>query len=63
MTIYKKFHGDLEAVTQGQMLSARTGIPDSAKYVALESIEGTWHGRRGSFVPQQSEQGTVENPD
>ena len=56
MTIDKKFHGDLEAVTQGQMLSARTGIPDSAGYVAMERIEGTWHGPRGSFVPQHSEQ-------
>lgn len=54
LAIDKKFHGDLEAVTQGQMLSARTGIPDSAGYVAMERVEGTLHGRRGSFVLQHS---------
>jgi hypothetical protein len=54
MTIDKQFHGDLEAATQGQMLSARTGIRDSAGYVAIERVEGTLHGRHGSFVLQHS---------
>jgi Protein of unknown function (DUF3224) len=52
MTIDKKFYGDMEATTQGQMLSARTTIPNSAGYVAIERVEGSLHGRKGSFVLQ-----------
>ena len=54
MTIDKQFRGDLDAVTQGQMLSARTDIPDSAGYVAMERVEGKLHGRKGSFVLQHT---------
>ena len=52
MTIDKQFHGDLEATTQGQMLSAGTAIPNSAGYVAIERVEGALHGKKGSFVLQ-----------
>ncbi len=52
MTIDKQFHGDLEATTQGQMLSAGTAIPNSAGYVAIERVEGSLHGKTGSFVLQ-----------
>jgi len=54
MTIDKTFHGDLEATSQGQMLAASTAIPHSAGYVAIERVEGTLHGKRGSFVLQHS---------
>ncbi len=54
MTIDKTFHGDLEATSQGQMLAASTSIPHSAGYVAIERVEGTLHGKRGSFVLQHS---------
>jgi hypothetical protein len=54
MTIDKKFTGDLEASTLGQMLSARTGVPNSAGYVAIERVEGILHGRKGSFVLQHN---------
>jgi hypothetical protein len=54
MTIDKQFRGDLDAATQGQMLSARTDIPESAGYVALERVEGKLHGRKGSFVLQHT---------
>jgi hypothetical protein len=54
MTIDKQFRGDLDAVTQGQMLSARTDIPESAGYVAMERVEGKLHGREGSFVLQHT---------
>jgi hypothetical protein len=54
MTIDKEFQGDLEAVTQGQMLSARTGVADSAGYVAIERVEGMLHGRKGSFILQHA---------
>jgi hypothetical protein len=54
MTIDKTFQGDLEATTQGQMLSAGTSIPNSAGYVAIERVEGSLRGKTGSFVLQHS---------
>jgi hypothetical protein len=54
LTLEKTFAGDLEATSQGQMLSARTSIPNSAGYVAIERVEGTLHGKKGSFVLQHS---------
>ncbi len=54
MTIDKQFFGDLKATTQGQMLSAGTAMPTSAGYVALERVEGTLHGKKGSFVLQHN---------
>ena len=54
LLIAKQFHGDLEGTSQGQMLTAATGIPDSAGYVALERVSGTLHGRGGSFTLQHS---------
>lgn len=50
----KRFHGDLEATSKGQMLSARTPVENSAGYVALERVSGTLHGRSGTFVLQHS---------
>jgi len=58
MTIDKQFHGELEAVSQGQMLSATTGTKGSAGYVALEMVNGTLGGRKGTFVLQHS--GTMD---
>jgi hypothetical protein len=54
MSIEKRFHGDLEATSRGQMLSAMSSIKGSAGYVALERVSGTLHGRDGSFVLQHS---------
>lgn len=54
MTIDKQFHGDLEGTSTGQMLSARTSIPNSAGYVAIERVTGTLQGRTGTFVLQHS---------
>ena len=50
----KKFHGDLEAASRGQMLTAGTGVEGSAGYVAIEKVDGTLHGRRGTFALQHS---------
>jgi hypothetical protein len=36
------------------MLTAMTGVRDSAGYVAIERVTGTLHGRSGSFVLQPS---------
>ncbi|GLQ91773.1 hypothetical protein GCM10007901_07230 [Dyella acidisoli] len=52
MTIEKQFHGDLEATSLGEMLSAMGQVQGSAGYVAIERVTGTLHGKRGSFVLQ-----------
>jgi len=54
MTINKQFHGDLEGVSKGQMLTALTSVEGSAGYVAIERVSGTLHGRSGSFTLQHS---------
>lgn len=54
MSIDKQFHGDLEAVSKGEMLSAMTDVMGSAGYVAIERVTGTLHGRAGAFVLQHT---------
>jgi hypothetical protein len=54
MSIDKQFHGDLEATSQGEMLSAMGHVKGSAGYVAIERVSGALHGRRGSFVLQHN---------
>lgn len=54
MTIEKQFHGELEATSQGQMLSAMTETKGSAGYVAIERVTGTLGGKKGSFVLQHN---------
>jgi Protein of unknown function (DUF3224) len=54
LLLVKRFHGDIEATSEVDMLFTRT--PDGAggfagaAYVALERISGTVHGREGSFA-------------
>ena len=52
LSIDKQFHGDLEATSRGQMLSALTGVEGSAGYVAIERVSGVLHGKRGAFLLQ-----------
>jgi len=52
MLLDKRYHGDLDATAQGQMLSAGTVTTGSAGYVAIEHVVGRLHGRSGSFVLQ-----------
>jgi hypothetical protein len=54
MTIDKIYQGDLEATAKGEMLTALTGIKDSAGYVAIEHVSGTLQGRKGTFVLQHT---------
>jgi Protein of unknown function (DUF3224) len=54
MAIDKQFHGDLEATSKGQMLSAVTSVKGSAGYVAIERVGGTLHGRSGTFILQHT---------
>lgn len=50
----KHFHGDLEATSKGQMLTALTETEGSAGYVAIERVSGTLGGRSGTFALQHS---------
>lgn len=54
MSIDKRFHGDLEAVSKGEMLADNKGDKGSGGYVAMERVSGTLSGRRGTFVLQHS---------
>jgi uncharacterized protein DUF3224 len=54
MTGEKQFHGDLEATSEVQMLTAGTSIKGSAAYVAIEKITGALKGRGGTFILQHS---------
>ncbi|MGH8306064.1 MAG: DUF3224 domain-containing protein, partial [Steroidobacteraceae bacterium] len=54
LTIDKRFHGDLEGISKGEMLATQTEVPGSAGYVALERVTGKLQGRSGSFVLQHS---------
>jgi hypothetical protein len=54
LRIEKRFHGDLEATSKGQMLTAGTAVKGSAGYVAVERVSGTLNGRAGTFVLQHS---------
>lgn len=54
MSLDKQFYGDLEAASQGEMLSFLTDVKGSAGYVAMERVRGTLLGRSGSFVLQHS---------
>ncbi|MCC6348413.1 MAG: DUF3224 domain-containing protein [Candidatus Eisenbacteria bacterium] len=50
MSLDKVFHGDLEATSTGEMLSAMGNVQGSGSYVALERVIGTLHGRHGTFA-------------
>ena len=54
MSIDKRFLGDLDATSKGEMLSAGTSVKGSAGYVAIERVTGTLQGKRGSFVLQHT---------
>jgi len=52
MLLDKQFHGDLEATSKGQMLTAMTAVQGSAGYVAIEQVTGKLKGRAGTFALQ-----------
>ena len=54
----KRFHGPLEATSVVHMLAVMAPVPGSGAYVAIERIEGSLDGRRGSFFAQHS--GTMD---
>jgi Protein of unknown function (DUF3224) len=52
MTIEKKFHGDLDGESQGEMFTSETAVEGSAGYVARERITGSLLGKQGGFTVQ-----------
>jgi hypothetical protein len=54
MSIDKQFQGDLDATSQGEMLSAGTDTKGSAGYVAIERVTGRLNDRSGSFALQHN---------
>jgi hypothetical protein len=54
IALAKQFHGDLEASSTAEMLSAGSSVKGSAGYVAIERVTGRLNGRAGSFTLQHS---------
>ncbi|MGB9032333.1 MAG: DUF3224 domain-containing protein [Acidobacteriaceae bacterium] len=54
MSLDKQYHGDLEAASQGEMLSVLDRQKGSGGYVAMERVTGKLQGRSGSFVLQHN---------
>ena len=52
-SIDKQFRGELDATSQGEMLSVG-GAQGSGGYVAIERVTGALHGRKGSFALQHN---------
>jgi hypothetical protein len=50
MSIDKQIHGDLEATSKGEMLSAGDPKAGAAGYVAIEQVTGKLAGKSGSFA-------------
>lgn len=48
----KRFHGDVEGTSKGQMVAAGTAVEGSGAYVAFELVSGTVNGKSGSFILQ-----------
>ena len=62
MSIDKSISGDLIATTRGQMLSAMTEVKGSAGYVAIERVDGTLKGKKGTFALQHTGTMNKGNP-
>jgi hypothetical protein len=63
MSLDKRYHGDLDATSKGEMLTAMSGTQGSAGYVAIEKVTGTLGGRAGTFALQHSATMTRGAPD
>ncbi|GJI96255.1 hypothetical protein RugamoR57_29730 [Duganella caerulea] len=58
MSLDKQYHGALDAVGSGEMLAYMDRELGSGAYVAMERVQGTLEGRRGSFLLYHT--GTME---
>jgi hypothetical protein len=52
LALDKQFHGELEALSKGEMLATGNPAGGEAGYVAIERVVGTLQGRRGAFALQ-----------
>ena len=50
MGIDKQYHGDLEAIGRGRMLTAGDASKGSGAYVAIENVSGSLQGKKGTFA-------------
>ena len=50
----KRFVGDLEGTSKGEMMTAEASVDGSRGYVAIERVDGTLRGRKGTFVASAS---------
>jgi hypothetical protein len=46
----KVYHGDLEATGSGEMLASMGTVKGSGTYVAMEIVNGTLAGKKGTFA-------------
>ncbi len=54
MSLTKRWSGDVEGTSEGEMLSYGSPASGNAGYVAMERVTGSVKGRAGSFAIQQS---------
>jgi len=54
MALAKEFHGELEATSMGEMLTAMSNVQGSGAYVAVERVTGKLDGYSGSFMLQHT---------
>ena len=52
MSIDKRFAGDLNGTSRGEMMTGAGTAAGSAGYVAMERVTGTVEGRSGAFLLQ-----------
>ncbi len=52
--VRKEFSGDMVGTSEAHMITAFTGTPGSAGYVAIEYFTGSVGGKSGAFVLQHS---------
>jgi hypothetical protein len=50
----KRFHGDIDGTSRGQMLMIGSTLEGSAAYVSIEVVTATLAGRSGSFALQHN---------
>ena len=55
MSLDKQFHGDLDGVAKGEMITAAgIAVKESAAYSAVERVTGSLHGKKGAFALQHT---------
>jgi hypothetical protein len=61
LALEKRFRGDLDGTSAGEMMSVDSTVEGSGAYVAIERVTGTLGGRQGSFSLIHN--GTMRNGD